>query len=139
MSESKRGFDLNELNVEAADEGVWMQLEHPADGTPLENDQGQAMRIKLAGRDSERFKRIQRRLGDRRLSGKKKNLSFREAESEALNLLANCTLDWEGIQENDEPVEFTDENVKRLYQKYPWIKDQVDEFITDRTNFLGKQ
>lgn len=68
-----------------------------------------------------------------------KSLSMDEAEIAGLDLLAGLVLSWEGFMVGGKELECTKENVKRVFKDYPFIKEQVDEFAGDRTNFLLKK
>jgi hypothetical protein len=104
--------------------------------------------IVVCGTDSETYKKIQRKQLNRRMERSARNrnrqlqLTAEELEAENLDVLVACTKSW---SENGSPtIEFnrgellpcTPENVRRLYEEYPWMKDQIDQAIGDRANFL---
>jgi hypothetical protein len=128
-------MDLQQYDTKkVADEGAWMEVYYP-DGTPSD------ARIKLAGLDSQRYQEVQREIQDRRLKasnrqGRVQLGSAAQFEAEALDRLVKCTLDWEGIEDNGQALGCTDQNARWLYESFPWIKDQADIFVGDRSNFL---
>ena len=52
-----------------------------------------------------------------------------------MSLLAKCTTDWAGIVVEGETLDCTYENAVKLYGRFAWIMEQVDEFVADRANF----
>lgn len=111
-------------------DGVWMELENPKDSEPL------GVHFKLLGSDSEEYNKQVRKNNDKRIKKGMKNLKSETLEAEGLELLVACTVDWQDVMDEGEELECTKENVRKVYKKYPWIKDQVDEFVGDRSNFL---
>lgn len=120
-------------------EGVFLDIFAPDEMTKL-------ARFKIAGRDSKILKRRQQELAKKR-AGKKK-ISPVEEEQDTLETIAVCTLGWDAYDDKEEiekegvildegkELEFSFEAAKKLYEKYPWIAEQVVEFIADRSNFL---
>lgn len=127
-------MDLTQLDsVKASNDGADLHVVHPSTGEKL------GIVITLAGPDSDVFRKAKRRNTDKRLKAVQKGrekLSSAELEQEATEILAACTLDWSGIQEGKKDLECTPENASDLYTRYPWIREQVDEFIGDRANFI---
>ncbi len=54
-----------------------------------------------------------------------------------IDVLVACTLGWEGLGDKEGPLAFTPENARRLYIDYPVIREQVDNFVGNRGNFLN--
>jgi hypothetical protein len=129
-------IDLAKLDTnKASEEGVWCDIENPSTGEQT------GIRIKVLGMDSKAYKNQTRKVQDKNL--KKgfrgmKNLKSETLENNRIELICVCTVDWENVQYNAETLECNPENKKWLYKEYPWIFDQVDEFIGDRGNFLGE-
>jgi len=124
-------MDLAKLDtLSPANEGVWMELEHPVTGEPL------GIKIKVAGVDSDYYRKEMRRQQNKRLKKGIRTISAEELENEVIELLVACTLDWEGIEYEGKVLECNKENARMIYKKFPWIREQVDNFINDRANFL---
>jgi len=124
-------MDLTQFDVVSpANEGVWMNLEHPVTGEPLD------VRIKLAGIDSDYYKKELRKQQNKKFKKGFRKLSAEELEADTIELLVACTLDWEGVELEGQALECNPENVRKIYKRFPWIKEQVDNFINDRANFL---
>jgi len=126
-------IDLNDLNFEKnAEIGADLELDHPVTGDPT------GIVIRLAGTDSVAYRRKQREIQTKRIGqlarGKKADYSC--TEQDACDLLAACTLGWEGLIEGGEPVEFSTQAASDLYARHAWIREQVDMFVGDRANFF---
>ncbi len=129
-------MDMNDLDtVAAADSGATMTVRHPVTGDDLMHD-GKPMTLTVLGADSGEFKRAVSDSVKSRKPGKA--ISVAEAERATIDMLGRITT---GMSENwtwdKKPFPFSKDNVKRLYTERPWIRTQVDEFIAERSNFLG--
>jgi hypothetical protein len=122
-----------------------MQLLHPADRTPLNDADGKPVTITLLGRDSDVFLKAERIIRNKRMDLLKKGGKFSAAEEdeEACETLARCTKAWSGIptgwidgKADPAPAECTFSNAAKLYGRMRWVREQVDEFIGSRENFL---
>lgn len=132
-----KGLDTTKL----ADEGVSLTLKHPATGADLK-DGDQPVQITVVGQDSKRYRDAQAKTSEKRLSsvlarGRRAKLSAAEVETDSLDLLVTCTIGFKNISLDKKPLECTPDNVRKLYTQFAWIREQVDEFINDRSNFLG--
>lgn len=141
MSNEKKskGFDLSDLSTDKADKGVWLDLEHPIDGGPLLNDKGEQMRVLVGGTDSKAYEKERRAIFDKaqKIQRKKKKPSLAEIEQMENKLIASGVYDWQGLQEDGEPVEYSEAKAVQMLKKYPWLREQVQDFQERRDNFLG--
>ena len=123
---------LNDFNsVEGSNEGAVMYVKHPVSGVDTD------AWIKVAGPDSKLAK--QRRAQIQRLFRGKRNgkdIDIETLEKEALETRVALTLEWGGIELDEGEVDCKENNVRQVYQEYPWLAEQVDEFQSDRANFF---
>lgn len=124
-------INLNDFDTLAgSDEGAEMTLRNPATNEPIDGTW-----IRLAGPDSKIAKArkadIRRKLRRQRTN----TLDLNMLEEEATETRVAITLAWQGIELNG-PLNCTPENARMLYERFPWIAEQVDEFQGDRSNFL---
>lgn len=127
-------MDLSKLSPERANEGAWLTLRHPGSGEELD------AKIKLRGRDSEVYRRKVREAQNRRVKEAAKNggtVPVEEIEEDGTEALAACVVEWQDIEENGQSVPFSEENARRLIATYPWIREQVDRFVSNRAHFFG--
>jgi len=136
-----------------AEAGAEISILHPV------NDQPLGVLITVYGSDSKVCREIQRRQTNHRLelqakqrNKKKPVTSAEQLEAEGLDLLVGCTKSWRtlifdenGKETGSRPqIEITDgewldctpENARRAYEELPWMKEQIDGDIGDRSNFL---
>jgi len=125
---------LTDFNsVEGSNEGAVMYVKHPVTG--VETDAW----IKMAGPDSKLAKE-RRSAIQRLLRGKKSvaDVDIDTLEEEALQTRVALTLDWGNIEAEDKKLTFNEKNVRYVYENFPWLAEQVDEFQGDRSNFFTK-
>ena len=130
-------LDLNSLDFEAsANDGARLNLHHPITNTPT------GAWLQLLGADSDAYRAAVRSLQ----RGRMKQLSRtrrvvvtpEDVESDALELLVVATTAWGGFATAGQPLTFTADAAKVLYKRHSWIREQAEEFINDRANFLPK-
>lgn len=128
-------MDLSELDA-GGEAGETMPVCHPVTRVELPG-----VNIRLVGIDSEKFRVCSRVIINKRLQSQVKRRavamnSVEEIETESAEQLANATLGWEGIELDGKVLPFTIANAKSLYMRLPWLREQVDNFVGDRGNFL---
>ena len=122
-------MDLNAIVIK---ETSACKIKHPGNGESL------GVVINLYGQDSKVYQKASKKNLNTILKKGAKNTNADQVEARSLDLLAACTeswieLDWEGA-----PLECTFENARMIYKERAWIKEQVDEHLGDRANFLQK-
>ena len=124
-------FDLATLDTaKVAEEGAELLVSHPTTGEDL------GIKIVLIGTDSKTFRDISKSRATASLKKKTREIDLDQNESDAVELLARCTKGWSGITENGKDIPFNHENAVELYTKYLWLREQIDRFMADRSNFL---
>jgi hypothetical protein len=120
-----------------ADTGAVMQLRG------LDEEVLKGLTITLLGKDSKVYRDILRERQQvmlNRLSKGRKGADLNAAKmaEDSLDDLVRLTLSWEGIEDEKGALKFNPENVRRLYEDVPSIREQVEQFIAERVNFLAK-
>lgn len=137
-------FDLAQIDTKTlADSGVDMPVKS-LDGTPLRARNGEIVAITLLGSDSNKYRALTRAQVRKRMeqmaAGKPPVMTeadLDETDRDVVDVLAACTVGWKNVLDTSgAPIPFNDENVRKLYAAYPVIKEQVDAFISNRTNFI---
>lgn len=128
-------MDLNKLDLtKSSNEGVWYTLKHPATNDDL------PMKIKVIGKDSDKFIKLSEDFRRSTLEDMKANKTTEQriqtSKEYGDNLLIACTLEWQGIELDGKKLDCTPDNVKLVYQRFGWIKEQIDTAIADRANFI---
>lgn len=130
-------MNLDELNLEPqANEGATLTLLHPITDEPLFNDNGEPMLIHLVGSESTIMNDEIKIRARKKVNKKSKSNNIDEVIESSTNILAVCTIGWQGICENGVDIVFSKENAISLYTRYPWVRQQVDAFICERANFF---
>jgi NAD-specific glutamate dehydrogenase len=117
------GFRLSTLDsTTKANEGVWVDIGDPRTGQPT------GLQVKILGSDSKAYKATEKEIREQVMKG----TSFNDADGE---LSIRTTLDWrvvdaEGsyskpLDDKGKEVPFSQEELKRAFEKYPTIRDQI--------------
>lgn len=125
-------FDLSSYKASALDTAE-IEITHPQTGENL------GVKIRVMSVDSDEYRKEAMRLQNESMRYYRKNRGKTTAEriaQEALDLLVAVTVGWEGVEENGQPLPFSKDNCRRVYTEIPFIKEQVDEFVGDRRNFI---
>ena len=133
-------MDLSKLDtVKKCEDGAVLVVLHPTELTPVVDENGKPMTITLAGSDSPKFRKGKYMQANKSIDkrGQFKVTAEQLAEGN-IDILAHCTLDWCGVELDGEVLECTVENAKTVYRRFPWLEKQVNEFIDDLSNYLGK-
>jgi len=113
--------------------GAEMQVIHPGTGSEIEG-----CTIRLMGSDSDVYRKEIKKRAEKSLNSKSRNkkIDLDEAELKGAQLLARLTVSWKGIDEGKTAIECTFENAVKLYLEHRWLREQVEEFIGERANFM---
>ena len=128
-------MDLGKLDVVAgANAGAWVDIIHP---TTLQKT---GIRIKVLGADSEVVRRAVEKAQRERLEDLRAKVSDEEGkrrmETRDLGILLVATVAWEEVELDGSALQFNDQNVAMVYQRFPVIREQVAAAIGDRGVFL---
>lgn len=128
-------MDLSTL--EPTTDSVPVPLRHPTTSERLLSDAGAPITISIVGMDSEQFRTRHRAIINRRLNaGKKAKVTAEEIEAESIDTIAACITGWQHVELDGKALEFSKANAKALLTRLPWLREQLDEAIADRANFL---
>ena len=116
-----------------SDDGADLTVLHPGTGEPTD------MTIKLAGTDSKLWRQARREAGRRAMDsardGGKSNV-LEMSDKTAAFTLSRVTLSWRNCEFNGKSLQCTQENAAMLYEKLPWLREQVDRFVSNRSRFF---
>lgn len=131
-------MDLANLDtMRAATDGVEMSVRHPVTGEPLADDNGKPMTITLIGSDSAQCRRIVKEIDDKRLRDVASGLRpSSQDEDREINTIVACTVAWSGILVDGSAPPYSPANVRMVYTRFAWIREQAAAFVLNRANFL---
>jgi hypothetical protein len=129
-------FDLNSLKPVRADDGAVLEVVHPESEEVIPG-----MTITLLGQDSKVYRKIQlakqQAALNRIAKGKKAvDLDAEKLAEDSIDDLVQLTTGWSGFTLDGVTLECTPDNVRKVYSEWAWIKEQVQEFVADRSNFF---
>lgn len=132
-------MDLAKLDMtEHANNGAILEVLHPISGEFLTNESGEKVTLTLLGSDSTQMRNAMSSRAKKQLATKKQMsiTTVDEAEKMSAELLASVVVSWTNVEENGEKLECNKENAVHVLTKYSWLRLQVDQFVSERSNFF---
>jgi len=130
-------MDLKDLTPNLND--VVVEIKHPSTGEVLKNDDGTAMTITILAPHSKEYKKLQHEQISKRLKKAQKNKSddidYSDIEKATLEVLAKATTAWDITYDGEKP-ELTVDKAGSLYEEVFWIRNQIEEVVTDSMAFM---
>lgn len=127
-------FDLANLDTlsTAQEEGVDVELRHPVTNEPL------GVTVRVASYESERVRRVKRRITDRALKATqgRRQTTAEDLERSTREMVAAAVISWSGLVYRGETLDCTPANVLRVLEEQPWIGEQIDAVAQDRAAFF---
>ena len=133
MAESGKGFDLASL---VAKETARVTFVNPLTGKEIPD-----LWMDVYSKDSEQFQRAENKINAKRwrkLRTRSGNIDPAEQRHDEVELLAACIANWGGPWELDQkPLPYSPQNAMLVLERVPAIREQLDLFVGDRSNFLA--
>jgi len=137
---TKKKVDLSAIDtVKGSNDGCDVNIYHP--GTMVDLD----ITINVLGKDSDEWMKNQY-AAQRKYQAKVTKGGYRSSVSllpdpeevarRDRELLAKCTRSWSGVELDGKELEFSTDNAVMVYERFPWVKEQIDIAIGDRANFI---
>ena len=112
------------------DEGIDVEINDPG-GRPT------GIVIKVSGPDSERQRKAVQKLQDERLeSDDVKPLNSEQIAHRQLRGLAMSVMSWNKFKIDGEVLSYSEANAVKLFNRYPWIREQVEAKAGRRQAFM---
>ena len=134
-------MDLANIDLQAAaDEGVEVKLQHPANGEYLVDEDGDYLTITVLGKDSTTWQNAAKRVNTRNANRyKDRKIPNAALEAALYEILAESTVKWsKNIEFDGAALKCTKENAAMLYEKRNWIAEQLMEAAGDRASYFLK-
>ena len=129
-------MDLKDLTPTS--DTVDVNIVHPTTLEPLLNDNSDPMVITMYAPHSKEYKAAIHEQTNKRLkqaqSKKKVDLTAEDIEEATLDLFAKTTKSWNITYDGEEP-NFSVSKAKEIYSEVFWIRDQIDEAMSNSLNF----
>jgi hypothetical protein len=125
-------FDLNSLSgVAAAQEtGIDVPIAHPKTGDPL------GIVVKVAGPDSDKQKAGRAAVIEDRIAKNVRKITVKRLDDEANLTAAHSVISWSGVVNEGKTIEFSVAAAVKLFEQYPWLREQVQGVADNRANFI---
>jgi hypothetical protein len=136
-------IDLSDFDTKRAETGERMVVNYPGSmpPVPLAHDGEEPVALILRGIDSGPYRAVRRELVKRRQEASarnKGNVPLEIMETESLDTVLACLAGWENIVLDGAPVEFNQNNARRVLVRLPWLIEQAETFLHDRQNFIAR-
>jgi len=138
----EKTIDLAALDtVKGSNIGFEVSIYNPATNEDL------GLFITVLGKDSDEFQKVSRAQQKKRMEKMSKggfrntNIPIESVEADGIQLLAAVTKSWRQGEKQTVTVDGKElacnkDNAAALYERFPWIKEQVDAAVGDRANFI---
>lgn len=124
--------DLSKFDglTEAQEKGIAIPILTPT-GEPT------GIVITVAGPDSDRQRKaVQKQVDERLRRRSNKPMTAAEMSESAVRMLASSVVGWNNVQIGEDTIPFSVDAAVSLFQRFPWIREQVDAVAGDRASFL---
>ncbi|MDF2797514.1 MAG: hypothetical protein K0R85_258 [Devosia sp.] len=119
--------------AQAQEDGIDVPITHPSTGDEL------GIVIRVAGPDSSRQRKAVQKQIDARLRRRSTQpMTAEEITESSLRTLAHSVISWNSVVIDGADVPCTYENAIALFQRFPFIREQVDSAAGNRAGFLQK-
>lgn len=125
-------FDITSIVEEDTQK---LELLHPQTGAPV----GATIELAGAGHPKRKKVEMQRSRELRARIAKRGRVELTdpvEDEEYEIDRLVACTLTWDGIARDGQPIPCTPEAAREIYESASWIRRQATAFLDDAANFL---
>lgn len=131
------GFNLQSAKPVAAreDDGIVLELRDERGEPMTYGPDAKPVTVKVAGTYSNHYRRAQERQRDRMMKSARGRLNGDVLQQNLLDLTASCVLAWEGIFDGETPVPCTKDNAVLLLEVAPWLREQIEEAMSDHQGF----
>jgi hypothetical protein len=103
------------------DEGAEVNITNPSTGEVSD------VFIRVKGPDSKDFREAILRMN---------RSGIESTQADLVSFLTEITMDWRGVIDGKQEVEFTKDVIRDVYNKSPDVANQVMAFVGDRQNFM---
>lgn len=131
-------FDLSKYDtVKGSEKGARCNLVDPVTKEEIIVD-GENIWVEVLGPDSEKYKKENNKITNSRIKVRNKNgtLTSEVLEQENKKLVASVITGWsDKFAMGEDEFKFSPDNARKLLDAFPWIYEQLNDFLGDRGNF----
>lgn len=140
-------MDLTKLDVqEGAERGAFLHLMHPTTFEPLYHGDDEQTKepvgIWMLGHDAKEVQKAEHRVTNTRYkravkTGGRIIRTSEMTDHEQLEVLVVATIRFQHIDLGEGEIEHSEKTARDLFSSHRWVREQADDFVTDRSHFLG--
>lgn len=127
-------MDFDKLDVNAAaSKGAEVRLKHPVTNLPID------VWVTVIGQDSDEWLAMADESARKALEAPSDTPiqeRLEQTRKDNIERLAKATKGWRGVDLGGKPVPFSVNAARDMYTRFTWMRDQVDQAIANRGNFL---
>jgi hypothetical protein len=138
-TEARAGFDL-----ETEEESIADREERGCE-VHIRNERGQKMydggepvTMSVKGTYSHTYRRLSTGQRDELIRTRRSSVSGELLDQKDANLVAGCVFSWKGFKRKGTPIPISKREVLAVFEKWPFIYDQIREEMGARENFFEK-
>jgi Mg-chelatase subunit ChlI len=118
------------------DEGVEVHIADESGEKQYYGEKGdQPVTITVVGTYSARYRRAVEASRDKSIK-RRSAIDARTLDDQALETIAGCILDWRGFTNGTDVYPYTRANAVALLEACPWIREQVENAMSDHAAFF---
>lgn len=119
-----------------------IRLYHPRTGDDIPGPGGKPLSVTVHGPYSAKYKAFTRKQQQARLQSVTRqnrnalNITAEEIERGAVDLIIACIESWNISFEGDKVLPLNEANIREVFERHPWVRDQIDMAMGNAADFL---
>jgi hypothetical protein len=134
-------MDFGKLDPAGKVDGNTMVIKHPVNGKPLLDEATKEPAIiTVISRDSAEARKFIHEMASQKVNnqlGGKLRVDGEELEARGLEAVVVLVKGWKHIEMDGKPLEYSEANCRMLLGRLIWLREQIEAFASDRSNYLG--
>jgi hypothetical protein len=102
------------------------------------NNAGKPVTMSVKGTYSHTYRRLSTGQRDQMLRTRRSSLTGEILDQKDLDLVAGCVFAWDGFKKGGQPIPLSKAAVIQVFQRFPYVYDQIREEMGARENFFEK-
>lgn len=123
--------------AEREDEGTLVHVRDESGELQFYGDGGEKkpVTIRVAGSYSKTFRKAKERQREKNLKRGRAMFTAEGLAKQELEVIAACVISWDGFTSDSRPFIHSQDNAVMLLDSAPWIREQVEEAMSDHQSF----
>ncbi len=136
---SQGGFDLATAPpvTELEGAGAWIEIVGASGEALVFGADKAPVRMKVAGSYSKLFRKLSHGQTTKAVKRRTTQITGELLDRQRIEVVAGCVLDWEGFYDGGKVMEPIRENIVRVLDLFPYIREQAEAALEDHEAFSG--